>query len=137
MLQLTTNASTSITPVYLSPHPTPMRQHIYLSPQFKPPPQKLEEKKDEKKNLHRNPPLPLPQSPPPITQHPRSNSPQRCHPENSTNNQPRQNHGYNLKHNNRRHKCERHDKNGCFNFLAAASATRRAHELRIRCLSRR
>lgn len=136
MFQLTTSASTSITPVYLFPSQYVISSaYISLSP-IRTSPSEIRRKQDGKKNLHRNPPFPLPQAPSPITQHPRSNSPQRCHPKNSTNNQPGQNHRYNFKHNNRRHKCKRHDKNGCFDFLAAARPTRRAHELRIRRPSR-
>lgn len=111
---------------------------IYISlPNPNPLPQRLVGGKKQKKNSHCNSPFPLPQSPPPITQHPRSNRPQSCHSENSTDNQPRQNHRYNFKHNNSRHKCKCHDENGRFDFLAAARPTRRSNELRIRCLTRR
>lgn len=140
MFQLTTNASTSITPVYLWPPPkiNPSSAYISLSPiQTHSLRDQQQGKNTGKKNLHCDSPFPLPQSSPPITQHPRSNSPQSCHSENRTDNQPRQNHRYNFKHNNSRHKCERHDKNGRFDFLAATRPTRRANELRIRCLTRR
>lgn len=120
-------------------HPNKSFVSIYISlPIPDPVPQRsAAREKNQEKNLHCDSPFPLPQSSPPITQHPRSNSPQSCHSENRTDNQPRQNHRYNFKHNNSRHKCKRHDKNGRFDFLAATRPTRRANELRIRYLTRR